>query len=168
LNIVIHKRIPIMSGLGGSATDVAAIISWIVKKYHFKLTSLHLKYIALNIGSDIPFFLAGYDSAWVSEYGNKIIENKKLIPKFKVIFSNIPINTTQVYRSMKNRYISKVNIKKAYEDLNKKKNCHDVIYNDMWTFANKLSKQLKLFSDKLSKTKKIILTGSGGSFVEII
>jgi 4-diphosphocytidyl-2C-methyl-D-erythritol kinase len=27
LNIVIHKRIPIMSGLGGSATDVAAIIS---------------------------------------------------------------------------------------------------------------------------------------------
>jgi 4-diphosphocytidyl-2-C-methyl-D-erythritol kinase len=63
LRIIINKRIPVMSGLGGSATDIAVIIKWITQKYHFKLTNSHLRYIALNIGSDIPFFLSHYSSA---------------------------------------------------------------------------------------------------------
>jgi 4-diphosphocytidyl-2-C-methyl-D-erythritol kinase len=156
-----------MSGLGGSATDIATVMKWILKKYHFKLQEKHLKYIALNIGSDIPFFLSNYASAWVSEYGNKVLKNNKPIPKFKIILSNIPIDTTKVYQKMMRGYISRVNIKQAYKTLNKNLFSHHVIYNDMWFFANELNTKLALFSRKLLKTKKVILSGSGGSFVEI-
>jgi hypothetical protein len=72
-----------------------------------------------------------------------------------------------VYEKMMADYVSQVNVDKAWEALNKKPFSKSVIYNDMWAFANKSNKKLNSLSSKLLITKNIILTGSGGSFVEI-
>jgi 4-diphosphocytidyl-2-C-methyl-D-erythritol kinase len=156
-----------MAGLGGSATDVATIIKWVTNKYRFKLLPSHIRYIALHIGSDIPFFLCNYPSAWVSAYGNKVKPNNKTIPSFKLILTKIPVNTTQVYSCMNHKYTSQVNVKHAYQALINKPFRKDIVYNDMWVFANKLDSRLSDISRKLSHKKNIILSGSGGSFVEI-
>jgi 4-diphosphocytidyl-2-C-methyl-D-erythritol kinase len=58
-----------------------------------------LKEIALTIGSDIPFFLSGFNKAEVSGYGEKVKIFKKKLPKFKPIITNIPIRTKDVYKS---------------------------------------------------------------------
>jgi 4-diphosphocytidyl-2-C-methyl-D-erythritol kinase len=159
--------IALMSGLGGSATDTASIIKWITNKYHFQLSPLHLKYIALHIGSDIPFFLSGYKTAWVSGYGDEVIEYKKPIPKFNIILTNIKMDTTKVYQSMNKNYVSQVNVRHACKHLNRNSFCKDTIYNDMWVFAKKINRRLANLSNRLAKSKNIILSGSGGSLVEI-
>jgi 4-diphosphocytidyl-2-C-methyl-D-erythritol kinase len=99
LDIHIIKNIPIMSGLGGSSTDVAAIMNWIIRKWHIRLDKKDLKDIAINIGSDIPFFLSGINIAEVSGYGEIVNVFKRKIPKFKPIITNIPISTQDVYKA---------------------------------------------------------------------
>ncbi|MDR0674890.1 MAG: hypothetical protein LBF36_01320 [Mycoplasmataceae bacterium] len=168
LQIVVQKKIPIMSGLGGSATDIACVMKWIMNKYGLQLSAKHLKFIALNVGSDVPFFLSGYSSAWVSNYGDKVIEYTSILPKFRIILTNIKMNTTKVYQSISKNYVSKVNVQKSYQILNSNHFCKDTIYNDMWVFANKLNQKLCKFSHHLSSHKNIILSGSGGSFIEIL
>jgi 4-diphosphocytidyl-2-C-methyl-D-erythritol kinase len=131
LNIKIQKNIPLMSGLGGSATNVAAVMNWIAKKYQLKFTNKHLQFIALNIGSDIPFFLSGCTKAWVSDFGNKVVKTNIKTPKFTVILTNIPIDTAKAYEKMNLHYHSKVSISNAYKALNTIPFCKQAIYNDM-------------------------------------
>jgi 4-diphosphocytidyl-2-C-methyl-D-erythritol kinase len=57
---MIYKNIPIGSGIGGSATDCAAVIKYVFKKNKMSINKLNVKDIALNLGSDIPFFLSGH------------------------------------------------------------------------------------------------------------
>jgi 4-diphosphocytidyl-2-C-methyl-D-erythritol kinase len=132
-----------------------------------KFTHKHLKFIALNIGSDIPFFLSGYTKAWVSDLGNKVTKTNDKVPGFRVILTNIPMNTTKVYNKMNTHYRSQVLTDKAYRALNTTPFYRQTFYNDMWLYANKINPQLSALSHKLLKTKNIILSGSGGSFIEI-
>jgi 4-diphosphocytidyl-2-C-methyl-D-erythritol kinase len=156
-----------MSGLGGSATDLAAIIKWAIKKYKIKLSTKDLQYIALEIGSDVPFFLSNYAKAWVTGYGEIVKKTNVAIPKFQVLLTNIKINTKTIYDLMNNKYQPRVNVKKAYKALNTVPFSKHTIYNDMWAFANTNSQKLAKISHKLSPIKNLILSGSGGSFIEI-
>jgi 4-diphosphocytidyl-2C-methyl-D-erythritol kinase len=58
-------------------------------------------------------------------------------------------------------------VKEAYKALNIVPFSKHTIYNDMWAFANTNSQKLAKIYRKLSLTKKLILSGSGGSFIEI-
>ncbi|MFA5852671.1 MAG: 4-(cytidine 5'-diphospho)-2-C-methyl-D-erythritol kinase, partial [Spirochaetales bacterium] len=53
------KRIPTMAGLGGGSADAAAAIIALDKLYDTKLGRAKLAALAAQIGSDVPFFLAG-------------------------------------------------------------------------------------------------------------
>jgi 4-diphosphocytidyl-2-C-methyl-D-erythritol kinase len=55
----IYKQIPLSSGLGGSATDAASVIKFVLNKNNISLKQLDLKQIAFEIGSDVPFFILG-------------------------------------------------------------------------------------------------------------
>ncbi|MCQ2956373.1 MAG: hypothetical protein MJ233_00415 [Mycoplasmoidaceae bacterium] len=68
--IKIIKRIPFGAGFGGGSADAAAIINYILSKN--QLIQLDLKEIALEIGSDIPFFLTNYPIARVREVGEYV------------------------------------------------------------------------------------------------
>jgi 4-diphosphocytidyl-2-C-methyl-D-erythritol kinase len=72
LNIRVQKNIPLMSGIGGSASDAAYVIKWLCNKHKIPLDKLDTKDIALTLGSDIPFFLSSYSAALVSGYGETI------------------------------------------------------------------------------------------------
>jgi 4-diphosphocytidyl-2C-methyl-D-erythritol kinase len=167
LSIKIHKKIPLMSGIGGSATDIAAIIKWISKKYKLIITNTHLKYIAKYIGSDVPFFLSGHSKAWVSNYGEIVKQTKQKIPRFDLILTNIKIATKCVYAKMNKNYQSLVNIKQACKYLNFRPWNSNIVYNDMWQFANSIDKKLVAAFQKLNTNHNLILSGSGGSFIVI-
>jgi 4-diphosphocytidyl-2-C-methyl-D-erythritol kinase len=57
LKIHLHKAIPAGAGLGGGSSDAACIIKSINKCFRFSITEAGLKNIALELGSDCPFFL---------------------------------------------------------------------------------------------------------------
>lgn len=55
VDLVIHKRIPVMSGLGGSSTDAAAVLKGMA--ILFNVSSSELPDLAKELGSDTLFFL---------------------------------------------------------------------------------------------------------------
>lgn len=162
-HIVIHKYIPVGSGLGGSSTDGAAILKFICDYYQLKLTKNDYKHIALNISSDLCFFLTDCNIALVREYGNKVKPIKATtLPSIKLIANNYSSNTKCVYQifdELQNLNKQKNNFYKIIRNLNNLNNC--IIINDLEKAAFYQNPALEQF-----KTKNRIMSGSGSYFIE--
>jgi len=57
LDIYLHKAIPMGAGLGGGSADAAFMLRMINEYCSLKLSQEYLEGIALELGSDCPFFL---------------------------------------------------------------------------------------------------------------
>jgi 4-diphosphocytidyl-2-C-methyl-D-erythritol kinase len=57
--IQIRKRIPVGGGLGGGSSNAAMALLGLNRLYGSPLSGLRLRAIAIKLGSDVPFFLAG-------------------------------------------------------------------------------------------------------------
>ncbi len=71
ISVKVLKRIPEGAGLGGGSSDAAAVLHGLNDMFSAGLGSEDLKAAALNIGSDVPFFLHG-GSAIIRGRGDKI------------------------------------------------------------------------------------------------
>lgn len=55
----LSKRIPLLSGLGGDASDAAAVLCGLNRLWKLGLSLGELAWLAAELGSDVPFFLYG-------------------------------------------------------------------------------------------------------------
>lgn len=100
--IKLKKNIPIGAGLGGGSSDAASILIMLAKHFKLKNAEKKLHKIALELGSDVPFFLTG-KPAYAAGRGEKITP----LPKFKVkgkiliVNPNIHISTPWAYKELK-------------------------------------------------------------------
>ncbi len=62
LNLYIEKNIPLQAGLGGGSSDAAGVLIKLNKIFNYPLSMNELIKLALEAGSDIPFFLTGRDA----------------------------------------------------------------------------------------------------------
>ncbi len=69
-DIRVGKRIPVTAGLGGGSSDAAAVLRCLARAYRIR-DDAALGQIALSVGSDVPFFLAG-GPAWVRGRGEQL------------------------------------------------------------------------------------------------
>jgi len=74
--IHIEKNIPLQSGLGGGSSNAATTILSLNKIWGLKLKEKQLIDMAMQIGSDVPFFI-GENAALVGGIGDKIKRIKK-------------------------------------------------------------------------------------------
>jgi 4-diphosphocytidyl-2-C-methyl-D-erythritol kinase len=68
--IRIAKRIPVTAGLGGGSSDAAAVIRALARAFRIRDRAALVR-IALEIGSDVPFFL-GEGAAWAKGRGERL------------------------------------------------------------------------------------------------
>lgn len=57
ITIYLHKTIPMGAGLGGGSSDGALMLQLLNNHYKLGLTAEHLAEMALQLGSDCPFFI---------------------------------------------------------------------------------------------------------------
>ena len=57
--IVLTKRIPSESGMGGGSSDAAAVLMVLQEHFGSPFTDEELAQLAVNVGADVPFFLYG-------------------------------------------------------------------------------------------------------------
>ncbi|MFG0328651.1 MAG: 4-(cytidine 5'-diphospho)-2-C-methyl-D-erythritol kinase [Phycisphaerales bacterium] len=67
----LEKRIPLGAGLGGGSSDAAAMLIGLNELFDLRLSTAELETVALEIGSDVPFFL-GRLSALVEGIGDRV------------------------------------------------------------------------------------------------
>lgn len=59
IEITINKQIPVAAGLAGGSTDAAAVLVGVDMMWQLGLTQPELQDLAAQLGSDVPFCLAG-------------------------------------------------------------------------------------------------------------
>ncbi len=102
--IILHKSIPIKSGLGGGSSNAAGALKALNKLYKLNLKHQELLDMGLKIGSDVPFFIEG---------GIKLIKGRgEIIEKytasilkslfFLLVFPHFSISTKWAYNKLKN------------------------------------------------------------------
>ena len=102
--ILLNKKIPIESGLGGGSSNAAATLMMLNKIHNLNLNDEQLMEIGIKIGSDVPFFIEG-GCKLVSGRGEII--NKYNSPNLKTLsfllfFPEFSISTSWAYKKIKN------------------------------------------------------------------
>jgi 4-diphosphocytidyl-2-C-methyl-D-erythritol kinase len=106
VTIYLHKQIPTGAGLGGGSSDAAAALQAL--QYLFNIPPTHethaiLSTIALQLGSDVPFFLLPtvYNAARGSGRGEELQPIQIKLPYFCVLaFPMVHVSTAQAYRAL--------------------------------------------------------------------
>ena len=70
--ISLHKRIPHEAGLGGGSSDAAAALAGLNQLWDLGFDRVRLTEIAAELGSDVPFFLAGAAAGVVRGRGERV------------------------------------------------------------------------------------------------
>ncbi len=71
VHIGLDKRIPAQAGMGGGSSDAASTLLALNRLWRLHYDLPTLARVGLQLGADVPFFLAGR-SAWVEGVGEKI------------------------------------------------------------------------------------------------
>lgn len=95
LRITLEKKIPMKAGLGGGSADAAALLLYLGNV--LEIPKKKLLEVAINVGSDVPFFLIG---------GTAIVKGKgeKIEPLSPITGYNVNILTTDEGISTKDAY----------------------------------------------------------------
>ena len=98
VNIVIEKHIPVGGGLGGASSDAAAVLRQLGE--WFDVPERQLAAIALQLGSDVPFFL-GASCAYARGRGEQLTPLAALPVKgCYVLTMDYGLETAAVFKSL--------------------------------------------------------------------
>lgn len=106
VTIHLQKHIPTGAGLGGGSSDAAAILQALQYLHDIPLTNASqtvLATLALQLGSDVPFFLlpAAYNAARGSGRGEQLEPLQIPLPYFCILaFPMVHVSTAQAYTAL--------------------------------------------------------------------
>jgi 4-diphosphocytidyl-2-C-methyl-D-erythritol kinase len=88
--IVIRKRIPLLSGLGGDSSNAAAVLRGLNQLWELGLSQTKLQETGSQLGSDVPFFFTG-GTALMEGRGEKITPLNPMPHRWVIlIIPNVP------------------------------------------------------------------------------
>jgi 4-diphosphocytidyl-2-C-methyl-D-erythritol kinase len=95
-DIIVDKRIPLGSGLGGGSSNAATTLIALNHLWKSYLPTSTLMQLAKRLGSDIPVFVYGR-CAWAQGYGEKLQMIQLPQRWFIVLIPNITIHTQEIF-----------------------------------------------------------------------
>lgn len=96
--LLLHKRLPVASGIGGGSADAAAALRLLARLWSVRVGPDELNRIAAAIGKDVPACLAARP-ARMREAGD-VLAPAPLLPPFGLVLANpgVPVPTAEVFR----------------------------------------------------------------------
>jgi 4-diphosphocytidyl-2-C-methyl-D-erythritol kinase len=98
VHIGLEKRIPSQAGMGGGSSDAASCLMALQRLWGVRLPPEELRALALSLGADVPFFLAG-GHAWVEGIGEKITPLTLPPATFVVVKPAAGVSTQEIFRA---------------------------------------------------------------------
>lgn len=107
LAIKIEKKIPVAAGLGGGSSDAAAVLKGADQMFGLGLDHNQLGRLALELGSDVPFFLL--EGAAVAEGIGEILSPLPPLSRQYLLLVNpgLPVSTAEVYKEFSLKKVKK-------------------------------------------------------------
>lgn len=104
LHIDIKKSIPSQAGLGGGSSNAAAVLKMLNEAFAFPLGQQQLLDGALELGSDVPFFVTGFFCAHASGRGERLSERQAVsLPALIVRPQGEAVSTAEGFRKLDER-----------------------------------------------------------------
>lgn len=99
--LVLRKRIPVGSGLGGGSSDAAATLVGLNRVWGVRLPHRELVRIGARLGSDVPFFIRG--GTQLAEGRGERLTRLPSLPRLPVVvvFPNLFVSTASIYGDRK-------------------------------------------------------------------
>jgi 4-diphosphocytidyl-2-C-methyl-D-erythritol kinase len=97
-HIAIDKRIPAQAGMGGGSSDAATCLLALNQLWQTRLSRAQLLSLALRLGADVPFFVAGHH-AWVEGIGEQLTPIELPPARFVVLKPASGLPTQAIFSS---------------------------------------------------------------------
>lgn len=168
--ILVHKRIPVGSGLGGGSSDAAATLLLLNQLWQTGLSLQQLLLIAQELGSDVPFFLVRR-AALVRGRGESVQPVPLCLPYcFLVLYPGFSIATGWAYTQLgyplgMRREEPKIPWEEVLPRLEHDPRLFDVFRNEFEPILFRHYPQLRFLRDELRKAGALYaaVTGSGSA-----
>lgn len=163
LKIHLHKAIPVGAGLGGGSSDAAYFLKAVNRFFRLMIDHEKLKSMALEIGSDCPFFLDPSPSLAFGR-GEILLPASPVLKGFYMILLNpgIGINTREAYQ---NCHPEKPALNISALSKHHVKEWRHLIINDFEEYAFSKYPVIREIKDKLYQSGALYssMSGSGSS-----
>lgn len=105
VEIIIDKHIPIAAGLAGGSTDAAAVLVGLDLMWKLGLTQSELETLAAQLGSDVPFCIAG-GTAIATGRGDSLSPLPNLEDIYVVLgkYRQIEVSTAWAYQTYRSQF----------------------------------------------------------------
>lgn len=164
VRILIEKRIPIGSGLGGPSSDAATVLKELSAHWELGLKSDELGGIGSRVGADVPLFLHG--KPCIMEGIGDVIRPVQLPSLWYVIvYPNVSISTKAVYEGLRIVLTKKQNDIKLMQNFSNPEQIAAIMENDLESVGMAMCPQIEVIKDMLKGTKALgsLMSGSGSS-----
>jgi 4-diphosphocytidyl-2-C-methyl-D-erythritol kinase len=106
--LLLRKRIPPGSGLGGGSSNAAAALFGLIRLWGLDVPPGRLRDLAAGLGADVPFFLSGGTALGIGR-GDEVYPLPDLPScNVVVIYPGLPISTTEAYSELSRRLTPEV------------------------------------------------------------
>jgi len=160
--IIVEKKIPQGSGLGGGSSDAASVLNILKKKYHLKISIKKVIDIASQVGFDVPLCIDDFKK--IINSSNKRFVRSRINFSFflLLVYPNFKNSTRRIYQL--NNLFSRPNSKLTETSL--KNNLINTLKNDkndLQTIVESKNKKIKDLIYSLSIQKNCLFSRMSGS-----
>jgi 4-diphosphocytidyl-2-C-methyl-D-erythritol kinase len=163
LKVHLHKVIPLGAGLGGGSSDAAFLLKGINRHYRLSIDAGKLKEIALELGSDCPFFINCIPS-FASGRGEELQPVSSFLKGYHITLLNpgVGINTREAYLNCRPEIPSTSLLKLTERSVDEWKG---LIINDFEEYAFNKYPQIGHMRDELYNSGALFssMSGSGST-----